>query len=613
MSKAKILKLKTEVTKMESVYSKSSTSDKTKAILKKAIDKAKGEIEKLEGKAAKKEPAKKEPKAAAEPKTRKKRKKATPLERLKSLVKRKKYSAYSKTGVDLEKDAGQPALPTGKRKSKSGKTYYEYRANRIDVKQPPKRYPKLAEGGETSDGKIRFDMYGYIHANDQKQDGDEIIRVSSYKEAEEKAEKYLKENKYELVELYRKDDFVGSIRTKKNFAYSSRYKKEDFADGGMMARGGEINVKGKSIKLKYVKRCCPSIKNDGTIGNYQYDFVDEMGNPFIGYGNSKEEALKSIEEYQNRFASGGYMADGGMMAKGGEIYKIQQKYKYDLQPKWEDEKFQTGGKYFLSFKEAQDFKKKLQGLSSSMEYKVVKVEEKMADGGNTYLNLSEDERMEVKNLKGLIEETMEAIEVHEKQAEKSDKKESKKYHESRVKDLKQVLENRKGRLARLTSRKMADGGQIKDQYDGREPEDIWNNLSRGQRSHFLFDHAEEIETRRGNGELSGKEISDTTKMEYSKLDKDIKNRFDNHVREGQYKSGGSLDIDSYADGGELKKDYLVTFDSQTQDFQPTTFQASSIYDLMETLRETVPAEVEILSIEQMTPHGVMEYGGVMGY
>jgi len=56
MSKAKILKLKTEVTKMESVYSKSSTSDKTKAILKKAIDKAKGEIDKLEGKAAKKEP-----------------------------------------------------------------------------------------------------------------------------------------------------------------------------------------------------------------------------------------------------------------------------------------------------------------------------------------------------------------------------------------------------------------------------------------------------------------------------------------------------------------------------------------------------------------------------
>ena len=75
------------------------------------------------------------------------------------------------------------------------------------------------------------------------------------------------------------------------------------------------------------------------------------------------------------------LEDGGMMAKGGEVYKIQQKYKYELQPKWEDEKFQTGGRHFLSFKDAQDFKKKLSGMSSSMEYKVIKVEDKMADGG----------------------------------------------------------------------------------------------------------------------------------------------------------------------------------------------------------------------------------------
>ena len=66
------------------------------------------------------------------------------------------------------------------------------------------------------------------------------------------------------------------------------------------------------------------------------------------------------------------------MAKGREIYKIQRKYKYDLQPKWEDEKFHTGGHYYLSFKDAQDVKKKLQNMSSSMEYKVIKVEELVA-------------------------------------------------------------------------------------------------------------------------------------------------------------------------------------------------------------------------------------------
>jgi hypothetical protein len=55
------------------------------------------------------------------------------------------------------------------------------------------------------------------------------------------------------------------------------------------------------------------------------------------------------------------------------LYKIQQKYKYDLQPKWEDEKFQTGERWFLNFKDAQDFKKKLLNMSISFEYKVIKV------------------------------------------------------------------------------------------------------------------------------------------------------------------------------------------------------------------------------------------------
>jgi len=54
-------------------------------------------------------------------------------------------------------------------------------------------------------------------------------------------------------------------------------------------------------------------------------------------------------------------------------YKIQCKFKYDLIHKWEDEKFQTGGREFLTFKSAQEFKKKLQQLSQCTEYKVIKI------------------------------------------------------------------------------------------------------------------------------------------------------------------------------------------------------------------------------------------------
>jgi len=95
------------------------------------------------------------------------------------------------------------------------------------------------------------------------------------------------------------------------------------------------------------------------------------------------------------FADGGMMANGGYMAKGGELatYRILEKHKYALQPKWEVEKFQTGGREFLTFKQAQDFKNKLQGMSSSFEYKVeklptTKIDQSkiyyMANGGETH-------------------------------------------------------------------------------------------------------------------------------------------------------------------------------------------------------------------------------------
>ena len=65
----------------------------------------------------------------------------------------KKYFG-SKTASSLEKDAKQPAKPIGKRRSKKGKTYYEYRTNRTDVKQPPKSFPMLEKGGNVRSKKV---------------------------------------------------------------------------------------------------------------------------------------------------------------------------------------------------------------------------------------------------------------------------------------------------------------------------------------------------------------------------------------------------------------------------------------------------------------------------
>ena len=45
------------------------------------------------------------------------------------------YTYKGQAGVSKRTDAARPALPPGKRTSATGKTYYEYRRNRADIKQ----------------------------------------------------------------------------------------------------------------------------------------------------------------------------------------------------------------------------------------------------------------------------------------------------------------------------------------------------------------------------------------------------------------------------------------------------------------------------------------------
>jgi hypothetical protein len=95
-------------------------------------------------------------------------------------------------------------------------------------------------------------------------------------------------------------------------------------------------------------------------------------------------------------------------------------------------------------------------------------------------------------------------------------------------------------------KKMATGGSIPDNYEGRTPEDIWNNLSHKQRTHFLFDHIYEIEAYKNIDRLPTSEIRKATKSEWSTLDSDIKNKFTVHIAEGQYATGGSVGGKKYS-------------------------------------------------------------------
>lgn len=86
----------------------------------------------------------------------------------------------------------------------------------------------------------------------------------------------------------------------------------------------------------------------------------------------------------------------------------------------------------------------------------------------------------------------------------------------------------------------ATGGSIPNNYAGRTPENVWDNLSKNQRSHFLYDHMDEIQEYKNIDKLPNSEVRVAINSVWMSLDKDIKNRFANHVREGQYKKGGAL-------------------------------------------------------------------------
>jgi len=97
----------------------------------------------------------------------------------------------------------------------------------------------------------------------------------------------------------------------------------------------------------------------------------------------------------------------------------------------------------------------------------------------------------------------------------------------------EVTYNRKGKFLGI----FKEGGAIKNQYAGRTPEDVWDNLTIPQKYHFIEDHLEEIKEVKNIRKLSA---NDVEKNEWSSLDNDIKRIFTYHVKQGEYNKGGAL-------------------------------------------------------------------------
>ena len=230
-------------------------------------------------------------------------------------ARRKPQTGVPKDKKAVDKDATRPAISKrGRRVSKAGNTYYEYRDNRFD--KNPSKYPMLEKGGMMAKGgKVLME----IDTHKAIKDGDKIKIYrkelefdSNYDIIGEKMELLYSipsENEDDLLPIF--DDFEETNRVLMAEANSEF----GMAKGGYMAKGG------KAGKMYYHILEYGDYGNIGYQGYYETleDAKNEI-NRLSGYFPDMSFQIFTSDSTQEppitTMAEGGYMAKGGMMAKG---------------------------------------------------------------------------------------------------------------------------------------------------------------------------------------------------------------------------------------------------------------------------------------------------------
>jgi hypothetical protein len=278
----------------------------------------------------------------------------TALSRLKKLLKSPKYGVYKDGKTkDIQADAVEGAMPKGRRISKGikanqfgtkkenkGKVYYEYRSNRLDVKQPKKRqtYPKLEQGGMMAmGGKLSMSKFKeqYDENEDNNMHSENVVLL---------AENFgTKDDIRDAKTILAKHNAIGSLPyylmqerdalSKKLYAKYQQAVKKKVADGGIMADGGETE-EGVDLFEDYenipynVQEILDKYERAFEDGDYTglgeaLKELQEIGYTFEFYLDGGAYDLRKIGQKgksevmdEDNYASGGYMAKGGEIKKG---------------------------------------------------------------------------------------------------------------------------------------------------------------------------------------------------------------------------------------------------------------------------------------------------------
>lgn len=244
----------------------------------------------------------------------------------------KKLSAFLKKNpipagsTTISRDAPRKALPAGKRTSKNGNTYYEYRQNRTDKHR--KRYPYLALGGKLHgagmfEGGGKYakggDIEGHrhtLHIDGQNwflekidsthfyMSNDRNHRGMAHHIGQHKGEPYYEEVKEWLKTTYAK----GGVLKKKMTALWNEYQENE--DENYHGENVVLLAKhfGTKEDLKEAKRILAEHEKQGYLTDKLRKERDELHHKLY------PKFVKALKE------EGVIMAKGGNMAKGGELY-----------------------------------------------------------------------------------------------------------------------------------------------------------------------------------------------------------------------------------------------------------------------------------------------------
>lgn len=300
-------KLRNDIKKLKEFLAKPSTPASAK-------DKIKAQIKKIENELSAKKPTKTVATTVATTKVM--------LGKLQKFVKKNpKYGGYSGTSEsNLKKDAVRNALKIGRRTSEGkrsnqygsksdnkGNVYYEYRSNRLDVKQPraKQKFPILEDGGEIASMSEKDFINKYFGANVFTEDVSkyfDIKTISSSNDA--KIEKF--------IEDYKRDGYTIKKKSYSDFKSVMAVKKK-MADGGYMAGGGKLDAgvyrvgKPKKVSPNLYEQKIVEIFDNGSIST-----ASDYGRSLSDFKSQKYPIISSEQlEEQYKMADGGYMADGG--------------------------------------------------------------------------------------------------------------------------------------------------------------------------------------------------------------------------------------------------------------------------------------------------------------